>query len=159
MHDGARYCRAAGDSSPLRAYATSFLSGEPQQYVGAESAGETGLFLAGTDVLATFRPLLGTLGCRPGVNPSIMQPGESDLINKTAYDSLRAFRAMFVEILEITFYVVAPAIVIAVVVTEVHEGGSITSAMFTGRKILTKEPPDAAMSKPLAGAVLAPCDG
>ena len=32
---------------------------------------------------------------------------------------------------------------IAVVVTEVHEGGSITSAMFTGRKILTREPPDA----------------
>jgi Ni/Fe-hydrogenase 1 B-type cytochrome subunit len=32
----------------------------------------------------------------------------------------------------------------AVVVTEIHEGGSITSAMFTGRKILTRKPPDAA---------------
>ena len=31
----------------------------------------------------------------------------------------------------------------AVVVTEVHEGGGITSAMFTGRKILTSRPPDA----------------
>jgi hypothetical protein len=32
----------------------------------------------------------------------------------------------------------------AVVVTELYEGGSITSAMFTGRKILTRRPPDAA---------------
>jgi cytochrome b len=32
---------------------------------------------------------------------------------------------------------------IAVVLTELHEGGSITSAMFTGRKILTRKPPDA----------------
>jgi cytochrome b len=31
----------------------------------------------------------------------------------------------------------------AVVVTELHEGGSITSAMFTGRKILSRKPPDA----------------
>jgi Ni/Fe-hydrogenase 1 B-type cytochrome subunit len=68
------------------------------------------------------------------------------LIDKTAYDSMRAFRGPLVEIHEITFYVLAAAIVlhlIAVVVTEVHEGGSITSAMFTGRKILTREPPDA----------------
>lgn len=32
---------------------------------------------------------------------------------------------------------------VAVVVTEIHEGGSITSAMLTGRKILTRKPPDA----------------
>jgi Ni/Fe-hydrogenase 1 B-type cytochrome subunit len=32
---------------------------------------------------------------------------------------------------------------VAVVITEIHEGGSITSAMFTGRKILTRKPPDA----------------
>ena len=30
----------------------------------------------------------------------------------------------------------------AVIVTEVHEGGSITSAMFTGRKILNRPPQD-----------------
>ena len=68
------------------------------------------------------------------------------MIDKMAYNSMRAFRGPFVEIHEITFYVLAAAIVlhlIAVVVTEVHEGGSITSAMFTGRKILTREPPDA----------------
>jgi cytochrome b len=37
---------------------------------------------------------------------------------------------------------------IAVVVTEVHEGGGITSAMFTGRKILTSKPPNAPVELP-----------
>ena len=30
----------------------------------------------------------------------------------------------------------------AVIVTEIHEGGSITSAMFTGRKLLNRPPQD-----------------
>jgi cytochrome b len=48
---------------------------------------------------------------------------------------------------EIAFYALMILIVfhiIAVVVTEVHEGGNITSAMFTGSKVLTRRPPDAA---------------
>jgi cytochrome b len=67
-------------------------------------------------------------------------------MDKAAYQSMREFRAPFVEVHEIVFYVLAAAIVlhiIAVVVTELREGGSITSAMFTGRKILTRTPPDA----------------
>ena len=76
----------------------------------------------------------------------MIQPGTSELIDKAAYESMRAFRAPFVEIHEVTFYLIAIAVVlhlVAVVVTEIHEGGSITSAMFTGRKILTRKPPDA----------------
>jgi cytochrome b len=67
-------------------------------------------------------------------------------MDNAAYQSMRAFRGPFVEVHEVTFYLLAAAVVlhlIAVVVTEVHEGGSITSAMFTGRKILTRKPPDA----------------
>jgi cytochrome b len=59
---------------------------------------------------------------------------------------MRAFRAPIVEIHEFTFYALTLLIalhILAVVVTELHEGGSITSAMFTGRKILTRSPPDA----------------
>ena len=59
---------------------------------------------------------------------------------------MRAFRSPFVEVHEIGFYALAVLIVlhvIAVVVTEIHEGGGITSAMFTGRKILSRPPPDA----------------
>lgn len=69
------------------------------------------------------------------------------MIDKASYQAMRAFRWWFVEIHEYGFYVLAVVIVlhlIAVVVTEVHEGGSITSAMFTGRKILTRKPPDMA---------------
>ena len=59
---------------------------------------------------------------------------------------MRAFRGPFVEVHEFALYALAILIVlhlIAVVLTELHEGGSITSAMFTGRKILTRRPPDA----------------
>ena len=76
----------------------------------------------------------------------VIQPGASELIDKAAYQSMRNFRAPFVEIHEIAFYLIAIAVVlhlIAVVVTEIHEGGTITSAMFTGRKTLTRKPPDA----------------
>ena len=166
---GNRYARwrailpgGPGFIAASRAYAASFFSGEPQQYVGHNPLARigvsllflllliqvtTGLVLAGTDL---FWPPFGSLFARwvaaPGVDPSTIQPGASQLIDKIAYNSMRAFRGPFVEIHEIAFYVLAAAIVlhlIAVVVTEVHEGGSITSAMFTGRKILTREPPDA----------------
>ena len=138
-----------------RAYAASFFPGEPQQYVGHNPLARvgvallflllliqvvTGLVLAGTDL---FWPPFGSLFAEwiaaPGVDPSTIQPGASNLIDKTAYNSMRAFRGPFVEIHEIAFYALAAAIVlhlIAVVVTEVREGGSITLAMFTGRKIL-----------------------
>ena len=68
------------------------------------------------------------------------------MIDKTSYDAMRAFRRPFVLVHEFTFYALVVTIVlhlIAVVVTEVHEGGGITSAMFTGRKILSRRPPDA----------------
>ena len=166
---GNRYARwrailpgTAGFGMALRAYVASFLSGEPQQYIGHNPLARigvslllllllvqvaTGLVLAGTDL---FWPPFGRLFAEwiaaPGVDPGAIQPGASDLIDKTAYQSMRNFRAPFVEIHEISFYLIAIAVVlhlIAVVVTEIHEGGAITSAMFTGRKMLTRKPPDA----------------
>jgi Ni/Fe-hydrogenase 1 B-type cytochrome subunit len=166
---GNRYARwrailpgGGGFVAATRAYVASFLSGEPQQYVGHNPLARvgvtllflllliqvfTGLVLAGTDL---FWPPFGSLFAKwvaaPGVDITTIQPGASDLIDKAAYQSMRGFRAPFVEVHEIAFYALAAAIVlhlIAVVMTEVHEGGSITSAMFTGRKILTRKPPDA----------------
>jgi Ni/Fe-hydrogenase 1 B-type cytochrome subunit len=67
-------------------------------------------------------------------------------MDKSAYQAMREFRAPFILVHKVTFYALAAIIalhLIAVVVTEIHEGGSITSAMFTGRKILTRRPPDA----------------
>ena len=103
----------------------------------------TGIMILSDDV---FGRLFADWIAAPGVDPGAIQPGASDLVDKIAYQSMRDFRGPFVEIHEITFYVLAIAVVlhlIAVVVTELHEGGGITSAMFTGRKILTGKPPDA----------------
>lgn len=166
---GNRYARwrailpgGAGFMAASRAYVASFLSGDPQQYVGHNPLARvgvsllfllllvqmaTGLVLAGTDLLwPPFGHLFAEWIAAPGVDPAVIQPGVSDLIDKAAYQSMRDFRAPFVEIHEITFYVLTAAVVlhlVAVVVTEVHEGGGITSAMFTGRKLLTRKPPDA----------------
>jgi Ni/Fe-hydrogenase 1 B-type cytochrome subunit len=166
---GNRYTRwrgivpvGSGYLAALSAYTASFLSGEPQQYVGHNPLARigvsllflllviqlaTGLVIAGTDL---FWPPFGHLFAHwivaPGVDPSAVYPGASDLIDQTSYQAMRAFRRPFVSVHEFAFYSLVAVIVlhlIAVVVTEVHEGGSITSAMFTGRKILTRTPPDA----------------
>ncbi len=152
-----------GYLAALRAYTASFLAGEPQQYVGHNPLARigisllflllviqlaTGLVIAGTDL---FWPPFGRLFAHwvvaPGVDPTAIYPGAPDLIDKASYQAMRAFRRPFVGVHEFAFYGLVVVIIfhlIAVVLTEVHEGGSITSAMFTGRKILTRTPPDAA---------------
>ena len=145
----------------LKAYAASFWSGEPQQYVGHNPLARigvvllfvlqmmqvvTGLVIAGTDL---FWPPLGYLFAdwvaAPGVDPSTIQAGAKQLMDQAAYTNMRGFRAPFVEVHELTFFALTFVIilhVVAVVVTEVKEGGSIISAMFTGRKILSRRPED-----------------
>jgi Ni/Fe-hydrogenase b-type cytochrome subunit len=166
---GNRYARwrailpgGTGFAAAVRAYVASFLTGEPQQYVGHNPLARigvsllfllllvqmiTGLVLAGTDLFwPPFGGLFAEWVATPGIDPGAIQPGASDLIDKAAYQAMRDFRGPFVLVHEITFYAIAAAVVlhlIAVVVTEIHEGGSITSAMFTGRKILDRRPPDA----------------
>jgi cytochrome b len=166
---GNRYARwrailpgGPGFAAAIRAYVASFLTGEPQQYVGHNPLARigvsllflllllqmaTGLVLAGTDLFwPPFGQLFAAWIAAPGVDPGAIQPGASELMDKTAYQAMRDFRAPFVLVHEIAFYALATTVLvhlIAVVVTELHEGGSITSAMFTGRKILTRKPPDA----------------
>jgi len=51
-----------------------------------------------------------------------------DMIDKASYQAMRSFRGPFVEVHEFTFYALAILIalhLIAVVLTELHEGGSI----------------------------------
>ncbi len=106
----------------------------------------TGLVIAGTDLFwPPFGHWFAQWVAAPGVDPASVRPGASDLIDKAAYQAMRAFRRPFVSVHEIAFYALVILIVlhlIAVVATEVHEGGSITSSMFTGRKILSRTPPD-----------------
>jgi Ni/Fe-hydrogenase b-type cytochrome subunit len=167
---GNRYARwrailpgGPGFGAAVRAYVASFLTGAPEQYVGHNPLARigvtllllllliqmiTGLVLAGTDLYwPPFGRLIADWVAAPGVDLGTLVPGSKDLTDATAYQSMRDFRGPIVETHEITFYLIAIGVVlhlIAVVVTEIHEGGSITSAMFTGRKILTRKPPDAA---------------
>ena len=167
---GNRYARwrsilpgGSGYLTVLRAYTASFLSGEPQQYVGHNPLARigisllflllviqlaTGIVIAGTDLFwPPFGHWFAQWVAAPGVDPTTVQPGTPDLIDKASYQAMRAFRGPFVTVHEFAFYGLVVVIVlhlVAVVVTEVHEGGSITSAMFTGRKILTRRPPDTA---------------
>jgi cytochrome b len=95
----------------------------------------TGLIIAVTDV---YRAPLGAPDFLPG-------PSVEDLIAQSASNTIRDIRAALVPVHALTFYALAVAItlhVIAVVATELHDGGSLTSAMFTGRKVLKRKPPD-----------------
>ena len=151
---GNRYARwrailpgGPGFIAASKAYAASFFSGEPQQYVGHNPLARigvallflllliqvaTGLVLAGTDL---FWPPFGSLFAdwiaAPGVDP---QPfNRAHLICLTRLHRLDAclpgtVRGEFTRSPSMSWRL--PVLhLIAVVVTEVREGGSITSAM------------------------------
>ena len=163
IRGGGVSCQAAQAIwTSLRAYIVSFLSGEPQQYVGHNPVARigitllflllavqlaTGLVIAGTDLFwPPFGHWFAQWVAAPGVDPSAIQPGNTGLIDKATYQAMRAFRRPFVTVHEIAFYALIVLIalhIVAVVITELHEGGNITSAMFTGTKVLTRRPPDA----------------
>lgn len=140
----------------LRSYFAAFIAGRPEPYVGHNPLGRlgitalfvlitvlavTGLMLASTDL---FYPPLGYWIAKwvaaPGVEPASLVPYSPQLYDAAAYESMRAFRRPFASVHAYGFYalvVVVALHVAAVVVTEVKEGGSIISAMFTGRKIIS----------------------
>ena len=165
---GNRYARwrailpgGPGFPRALEAYITAFLAGDPRHYLGHNPAGRvavamillllvvqavTGLLLAGTDILyPPFGSWIAHWIAAPNVDPSALTPLTRNLMNQDAYAAMRSFRAPFVEIHELAFYGIAAVVVlhvIAVVVTELREGGSLISAMFTGRKIFSGPPQD-----------------
>ena len=104
----------------------------------------TGLVLAGTDL---FYPPIGHWIAQwvaaPDVSPESLAPYAAEMYNTAAYESMRAFRKPFGMTHHYSFYFLIAVIVIhvtAVIITEVREGGSIISAMFTGRKIVSGQP-------------------
>jgi Ni/Fe-hydrogenase 1 B-type cytochrome subunit len=151
----------SGYWSKLRSYGNAFLTGEPPQYVAHNPAARigitivllllllqtaTGLILAGTDIF--WPPFGGWFAgwvAATGVDPATVSPLAPNTLDQTAYKAMRAFRSPIVTTHLYTFYVLAGVIamhLVAVIVTEVHEGGSIISAMFTGRKVLNRPPQD-----------------
>ncbi len=106
----------------------------------------SGIVLAGTDL---FYPPLGSWVARwvaaPGVDPTTLVPGASNLIDKTAYDAMRAFRKPFIVAHLYTYYallVVGVLHIVGIVFTEIRDKSTMISAVFTGRKILAGRPVD-----------------
>lgn len=145
----------------VRSYVAAFIAGHPEQYVGHNPAARlaiagllllmlaqavTGLLLTGTDL---FYPPLGNWIAQwiaaPGIDPATLVPYATEMYDKTAYESMRAMRKPFAAAHLYGFYVLIALVVLhvaAVIITEIREGGSITSAMFTGKKILRERPVD-----------------
>ena len=89
----------------------------------------------------------------PGVDPSTITPYNKTGVDPAAWEAMRSFRSPFVTVYYWTFY--APLFLIAVhiigvLVTELREGGSIVSAMFTGRKVFDQAPVDELGAEPPA---------
>jgi Ni/Fe-hydrogenase 1 B-type cytochrome subunit len=145
----------------VRSYVAAFIAGMPDHYLGHNPLGRlgvaalflliliqavTGLVLAGTDL---FYPPLGHWIARwvaaPDVSPDSLVPYAPKMYDAAAYESMRAFRKPIALTHLYSFYALITAIVIhvaAVIITELREGGSIISAMFTGRKIISGRPVD-----------------
>lgn len=145
----------------VRSYVSGFTAGQPRQYLGHNPLGRlavaillllllnqavSGLVLAGTDL---FYPPLGAWiagwVAAPGVDSTTLVPYAPEMYDADAYEAMRAFREPFITAHEYGFYtllVFASLHILAVVVTEVREGGGLVSAMITGRKVLSGPPPD-----------------
>lgn len=165
---GNRYARwravlpgGKGYFQAVRSYVAAFIAGHPEQYLGHNPVGRlgitalflliailaiTGLVLVGTDL---FYPPIGHWIAQwvaaPGVDPGSLVPYAPEMYDAATYKDMRAFRKPFALVHLYSFYVLVVVVVLhvaAVVITELREGGSLTSAMFTGRKIISGRPVD-----------------
>jgi len=81
----------------------------------------------------------------PDLDSATLVPYAREMYDETAYEAMRALRKPFVTVHYYGFYVLLVFAVIhimAVVVTELHEGGGLVSAMFSGKKVLSEPPAD-----------------
>ena len=153
---------ASGHKQAVRTYIESVKQGEALQFVGHNPLGQvaivviflcliimatTGLIRAGTDI---YYPPFGSIAAeyvaQPGVDPGSLVPYDTSAVDKEKYDALKTFKKPFGTIHIYTSYFLMFLIVLhiaAVVRVEVKEGGSIISAMFTGKKLLRNKARDA----------------
>lgn len=165
---GNRYARwrailpaGRGYLSALGSYVTALFSRHPEQYVGHNPLGRlsmttmlvlivilavTGLVLAGTDL---FYPPIGHWIAKwvaaPGIDPGTLVPNAPDMVDKAAWDSMRAFRKPFIVSHVYAYYALLVLValhLVGVVITEIREGGNLISATFSGTKILSRRPVD-----------------
>lgn len=145
----------------IKNYIVSIKNGEPQQYASHNPMGRlailfifllmatlavTGLVRAGTDIYyPPFGSLVADYITEPGANPANIQPYVAAGTNPANVKNLKAFKGPFGTVHLYSSYVLMFMIVLHiffVVRAEITEGGSIISAMFTGKKLLAKKPVD-----------------
>lgn len=145
----------------LHSYSASLASGHPQRYLGHNPLGRiavaglllvmivqalTGLLLAGTDIyFPPFGSWIAQWIAATGVDPATLVPYSPEMYDKASYEDMRSMREPFALVHLYGFYLLALGIVIhigGVVITELREGGGLTSAMISGRKVLKGTPID-----------------
>jgi len=151
------YWRSLGE------YMASVRAGEPQTYLGHNPLAKlmvsllfillttqavTGLVLAGTDV---YMPPFGNsiaewvADIDSQGNPVEIKAGSKDGVNAEAYAEMRSFRKPFIVTHYYAFYVLLVAVflhIVFVILGEIKEKNGLISAMFTGNKVVSKEPVD-----------------
>jgi Ni/Fe-hydrogenase 1 B-type cytochrome subunit len=151
-----------GYGTELKSYLREFIRGDASAYLGHNPVARlmvsallallvvqavTGLVLAGTDIYyPPFGHWIAGWIAAPGIDPSTIAPYSKTDIDPTAWEAMRSFRSPFVTVHYWTFYALLLMIAVHIagaIVTELREGGGIISAMFTGRKILSRKPQDA----------------
>jgi Ni/Fe-hydrogenase 1 B-type cytochrome subunit len=151
-----------GYGTELKSYLREFIRGDASAYLGHNPVARlmvsallallvvqavTGLVLAGTDIYyPPFGHWIAGWIAAPGIDPSTIAPYSKTGIDPTAWEAMRSFRSPFVTVHYWTFYALLLMIAVHIagaIVTELREGGGIISAMFTGRKILSRKPQDA----------------
>jgi len=161
---GNRYARWRSlipGKSALSSYAASVRSGEHQQFIGHNPLGKlavvaillslivlavSGMIRAGTDIY--YPPLGGMVAsyvAAPNVDPASLIPYDATGVDQEKAAELKAFKKPIGKIHVYTAYFLMFLILLhitAVVREELRDGGSIISGMFSGRKILSKEPAD-----------------
>lgn len=145
----------------LRAYKNSLQSGKPQTFIGHNPRGRlsvlvllllmtsmmiTGLIRAGTDI---YYPPFGSIAAShvaaAGVLPSQIKPYDKTGTDDAKMKELQAFKKPVGQIHIYGAYVLWILIllhIIAVIRIEARGGGTLISAMFSGKKHLPREPED-----------------
>ncbi|RLL55980.1 cytochrome b/b6 domain-containing protein [Mariprofundus sp. EBB-1] len=148
-------------AATLASYIASIKNGEPQQFLGHNPMGRlavialflllitqasTGLIRAGTDIY--YPPFGSTFAAQvaaEGVDPVTIKPYDKTGTDAAKYKELKAFKHIYGEIHLYAAYALLALIflhIFAVVRAELTEGGGLVSAMFSGKKVLSKEPED-----------------
>ena len=150
-----------GYVAEVKGYLASIRAGEPKQYLGHNPLGRlavavimasllvlavTGLVRAGTDIYyPPFGSSVASHVAAEGVDPASLKPYDKSFVDAAKMKELGAFKGPFGEVHVYTAYFLMLLIVLhiaAVARAEISEGGSLVSAMISGRKTLSRDPED-----------------